>query len=371
MIVSGGTSSAAPGFDVLQAFSFACLTEGYNTIGLNMVTPLTTLVPPVAPFDYCHVKFNGPPPTPSIIGPTRAQADYNQTIISDTTDGDLDPAYGDTSAVFHEGRFLIEGNTTPEPLTSVLQSVNTAMNTYAKTGFSSDRIGVIGFDDDILPIRSTIASDPALPASLQNKPGLVRTTDPEYLAMMAATDLTANPSAHLPKMLFPRIFSGQSKRNIDSSWTPTPGLFPQPYAQTDLFQFVERSLNIFKNTPGGDEAQSMLILFTDGLATCPDPRLTGVTDSQGRPLGPGDRRSSFNTYLPWPPLGSGVPFSGLPGNGQKCSGTSWEHNVMAIEDVVEAAKYEYAEAQVSMNIFLFGESVAPHTNVRGGEKRRV
>ncbi len=336
------------GFDVLRGMSFSCLGGGWS-LNNRMSTGGTP-----AQIDYCSTYY----PTP----PLRQQNDYYRLPNFDTRDGRLtegDPVqFGDLS--FEFSNFLLDLNphNPPQPLTNILRAVHTAMSDVQTNGYKSDRVGFVGFDDDILEPRVTL--DPF------GEPALLQTSDPTYQSFVDATNIPPSPGApvalpisvaqkdlHFPyvdKFLFPRSFSGEAFR--------TSGTNP-PETQSALPLVMRRSLKMFDDAPNSDLAKSMLIMFSDGMGTCPD---FGVPGDEG-----GDRLSSYHISVR-PTHGTG-PKPVVIGNtstrrAEGCSPNDPRYNFMAIEDMIELAREEFAANNVEFSLFLFGAQSAPHTLVK-------
>ena len=119
---------------------FSCLNEQYNAS-----PPANTQIPgPALPLrEYCANIVSSQP--------VRQQTDY-QPVTLNTTDGAI-PGRGEP--LFNRTTFLIDAETRPEPLASLLQGVHTGMETFEARGTGADQFGFMAIDDDYLPKRST------------------------------------------------------------------------------------------------------------------------------------------------------------------------------------------------------------------------
>ncbi|NLF24356.1 MAG: VWA domain-containing protein [Deltaproteobacteria bacterium] len=157
--------------------------------------------------------------------------------------------------------FAIDLVREPEPLTTILRGVNSALLRYERRALAGDRVGVFGFDDRIegpLRIRSTLNASKEL--------SLVRPDhfDGEFREMLEATtgpfvkkDGT-NPS-HIAKFLFPQFLSNND---------PPDGEDPKPIG-TDIGSALTRAIDILD--PDSNEfksSENFIVLFSDGKSNC-------------------------------------------------------------------------------------------------------
>lgn len=313
-------------FEIIESQSFSCLSDGYGDPA-NVRTFLDSTLGLITETGYCDNYFASPG------GATRSQSDYELMTVN-TTDGDRDS--DSNKQAMSNATFLVDlhSGTAPEPLTSVINGVHSTLTSFQNRGFDSDRIGVVGFDDDILNIRSTTQAG----ASGQQL-ALLSIKDPEYQNWIDDTNTSSNPRGYLSRLFFPRIFSGEAFVN---------NLMDPPYTESAMPSVMGEALTMFANAPDKENAQAMMILFTDGLATCPD-------SDPGESVGMGNERNFTIGSSLSPSFDQDFELDGF------CNADSAQHNLLAIEDMVEMARDNFATANVAIHIFLFGTASAPHT----------
>ena len=150
-------------------------------------------------------------------------------------------------------------------------------------------------------------------------------------------------------MLFPRIFSGASKFDY--------GTNPHPYTGSALPDIMRKSLQIFSNSQNSSFAKSHLVLFTDGVANCPSQDQPGDMDRRGDTNPNRTPRFSFDAAV--------ATQSEYLLHNACGSPTRGDYNLLATEDMIELARTEFASQGIALNIFLFGNSGAPHTLLKG------
>lgn len=236
----------------------------------------------------------------------------------------------DGSNVYAQPSFLIDQSTPPEPLRSILTGTHHVMYDLRSRSVGADRLGFVGFDDNILDIRATLSG---------GTPGLVAPTDAEFDAFFNATKVSpgtysdstpimgAAISNLYDRMLFPRTFSGERLSGPKGALSST-----QHKVNSDLAGPLGESINIFDATSGGTQADSHIFLFTDGLGNC----------------------VSSLSFLPG---GSTSP---------DICGDTPDHYFGSMNQIFRSVVPGLVTRGVSLHVFLAGEASRPHTIVRAG-----
>ncbi|MFN8391880.1 MAG: TadG family pilus assembly protein [Bdellovibrionota bacterium] len=142
----------------------------------------------------------------------------------------------------------------PEPLTSILDGINGGLKTLASAGIPGNRIGMIAFDDEILPVR-TFAMSPAT------------TGNPEFERMKEATDITLSINQRVQYMLFPRYWGGRQYSSYNAQTNQVE--FQRMPAMTDLYKALDLAYTMLSENGGLVGSRNDVVLFSDGLHNCP------------------------------------------------------------------------------------------------------
>ncbi len=152
--------------------------------------------------------------------------------------------------------FAVDVMRQPEPMSTVLLGVNTALNNFANRSVRGDRIGVYGFDDydEFLSIRSTV-DDGGVPSLISPDIG--------SSSFKNITDATKSPftqgalGSHVNTFLFPQFFSNLS----------TGEIYPKP-VNTNLKAALVEARRILEEEPGMSSSDSFVVVFSDGRSNC-------------------------------------------------------------------------------------------------------
>ena len=255
-------------------------------------------------------------------GQTRCQS-FNAADVP----GDLD---ADGDLVFTAPSFRLDNTIDPEPLKSVLTAAHHVMYDLRARAIGADRFGFIGFDEQILPLRATMAgANPALvePSSAQFNDFFEATKVETNITYSDGNTDIGNISNLDDRFLFPRHYSGAF------SFAPKNKGGSHRTLNSNLGGPLLTSLQAFASSSNGAQATSHAFLFTDGLSYC-------VTDMANHPFGPLAPRCL---------------------NGQPLLNTA------SLDEIIDEVVQEFEDREVSLHIFLAGIGVRPHTIVRKGD----
>lgn len=197
----------------------------------------------------------------------------------------------------------------PEPLSSVLDGIHTALQEFEARSVQSDLVGLLAFDDEILEERQLAIG---VPDSV---------TNPEFAEFLSATDTSLDITQRLDHYLFPRFFGGKTL-TIE---TADDGVISEPSpAMTDLRMALEEARDMITDESGWEFSDNFVVLFTDGLSNCPGTPFTGQR---------------------WP-----------------CSDED-EYVLKAVPEL-DAVVNDYREKGIAIHIFLTGDNVGPHLLLR-------
>jgi hypothetical protein len=211
--------------------------------------------------------INIEPPYPASLFFTRPRASWNNCLTPTerlnyacfSTDGTAaaPPVPLQYTSGSRADNFLINTVVDPEPLTSALDSVNQAMNSFLARNVPNDRLGIIGFDDQQINNR-ILALNINTPTTIQPTP----LNDPLFAQFELATRVTGagrlpitNP-ARYSKYLFPRAYDQNMLTGQVASDLPTA---------------FRNARSMIKNTPSYRQAQNFVVMFSDGMANCLSP----------------------------------------------------------------------------------------------------
>lgn len=248
--------------------------------------------------------------------------------------------------------YAIDVVTAPQPLTDVLTGIKRALEEFRDRAVAGDRIMVLGFDDEILPVRSTHDSS--------NNPIMVppnqgNTTNPEFQRMLYAVSDPAGFS-HIPTLFFPRqwgrygpgspyltsfdprLGGGAQASQIISMWglSSSNPLPPIP-AQTDMIQPITVARAALKGELNWRSSDNFAVIFSDGKANCPN---AGYIRAHG-----------LEHY---------------------CSSTRFDFYSTAIDSTrglinnQTRPEYSLVGDNIAVHFALSGQSSQPHTLLRGG-----
>ncbi|MCB0322479.1 MAG: VWA domain-containing protein [Bdellovibrionales bacterium] len=195
----------------------------------------------------------------------------------------------------------------PEPLNGILDGVRTALLEFEARSVNADRVGIMGFDDEILPMRRVGLTA----ASASN---------PSFQNFLNVVDPTLGAPQRVLNYLFPRFYGSREITYQGSDGRMVTE--PSP-AMSDISMALSAAREMLKQDDEFYNADNFVVLFSDGLANCPlrNP--------------PGE----------WP-----------------CDSTE-PYLTQAIDDLDEVAAH-YKSDGIALHVFLIGAGVGPHTLLR-------
>lgn len=153
----------------------------------------------------------------------------------------------------------------PEPLRSVLDATNDAMDFIKQRAVSADRFFLTGFDEDILAARTT-CEDNSLTTCLPGKtlvPGESTSFDQFFRLTSVKDSVSPNWRSYDPN---------------DTSHFLNRAFFPRVGYNTDIVLALWKTYEELVANPSGSSAKNLVFLVTDGIANC---RYVDGGDSSG------------------------------------------------------------------------------------------
>ena len=145
-------------------------------------------------------------------------------------------------------------NHQPEPLTTILNGISRGLNIFAARGVPGDMIGMLGFDDAIIPARKFALA----PVDRGNA---------DFLQLVRATNTNIPIERRVEYFMFPRYWGSKFYRIYDPvTGTDTNRQMP---AMTDVWLGLSEAEKMLAEHPNFDGAENIVVLFTDGLHNCP------------------------------------------------------------------------------------------------------
>lgn len=153
-------------------------------------------------------------------------------------------------------QYRIDKGRRPEPLSSVLDGIHTAMKFFQDRKVPGDRIGIIGFDSGF---GGELVTNRILAEDITGNIRPVTINDAQFADFLEATDTSipiddASHPNRIQKYLFPRVYL----RDHD-----TP-------AGSDLASALDLARQMIVHTNTYSQAQNFVVDFTDGLSNCKD-----------------------------------------------------------------------------------------------------
>lgn len=294
--------------------------------------------------------LNPTPGQPQANNPTKHyQNDFKCFDIDTDMDGSADESYA------------IDVVTPPQPLVDVLTGIKKALQEFRDRSVAGDRVMVLGFDDEVLPIRSTYGAG-NLPVMVPPTQGSI--TSYQFQRMLnAVTDpkgTPVKPPTHIHSFFFPRQWgkygpgsphlssfdvslgiNGEAtseSAEIESIWgisaqNPLP---PIP-AQSNLFIPLRTARDALKAESNWRSSDNFIVAFSDGKANC-----------------------------------SMVPYIRAFGLDHYCSSTHINYyygginSAHAIVGQKSGGEWNIAGSNIALHFALSGKSSEPHTLLRPG-----
>lgn len=161
------------------------------------------------------------------------------------------------NAASRERAYLVDTTTSPEPLRDILKSVNTAMIAFEDRGVGGDALGFVGFDNELLDVRSTGGDF-----------SLVEPGESSFDEFKRATSQVFGPGVNQNTFrntefakffLFPRFRSDYPR--ADGSLQVASTYIPLALA---------KGMEMLKARDGFEAADNFLVVFSDGQSNCLD-----------------------------------------------------------------------------------------------------
>ena len=179
----------------------------------------------------------------------------------------------------------------PEPLGDILLSVNNGLSAFAERGVGGDRIGFIGFDNEMIEVRATRDEGTGNPFGMVRPiiggsgefNTFLRATSPEYGDENGNGVPFENWDAFTSRYLFPRYWSDSSAGGQRQT------------ANTNIPDALEKARAMLNNEEGFRASDNFVVLFSDGQSNCRGGReASPTTDSCGE--GNQDFRNSWRDF---------------------------------------------------------------------------
>lgn len=206
--------------------------------------------------------------------------------------------------------FVVDNITPPQPLTSVLDAIHGALSAFQQRAVSADRVGIAGFDDEILSMRKMNMETPT--ASNTN-----------FQTFLEATDVNIPFVDRKESFLFPRLRGAHSAGGIKLP------------AKTDIVLALTEARNMITSMADYEIADNLIFLITDGLGNCVNS----------------------------PPSGGGGERCFYTGSNNAVSQAYVEQSIQEVSQIAS----ELGGLGIRMHNFLIGDKVSPHKLVRKGD----
>lgn len=207
--------------------------------------------------------------------------------------------------------FGVDMTIPPQPLTGVLDAIHTAFDIFRERAVPSDKVGLIGFDDELLDQRKMPLTE------------AFSATNETFNNFLIATDTSEPFSSRKDYFLFPRYYGG----NFSGGGNRMP-------AMTDIRLALGEARNMLHAEDFFAHADNFIVLISDGMSNC-----------TMNPPGP------YSCYF----SNSSPATIGL-------SEAYIEQSLLELS--MEAD--ELRRANIRLHVFLIGDHVAPHSLLRGG-----
>jgi hypothetical protein len=223
----------------------------------------------------------------------------------------------------------------PEPLTSILAGINEALAEFENRAVSGDLVGIIGFDET----TDIVAMNPN--QILRNFP-LISPGSPGFNMMKELTDVT-NPDYNALTEQIKHLF------------------IPRPGKWTNIPMAILEAQNQLGQAPGAETAESFVVLFSDGMGNA-----TLENFGSGGPANDTictyDLRATPNCNT------ASNPNHRATWDEATFHWVSMKHNFTFLVNELNRLSFtnnpiirSYKDQNIAFNVFLFGNSVAPHT----------
>ncbi|MCB0323588.1 MAG: VWA domain-containing protein [Bdellovibrionales bacterium] len=158
------------------------------------------------------------------------------------------PVRDEAGSVVESVSFAVDNNTLPQPLTDILSGLHSALDAFRIRSVPSDLVGIVGFDDEVLPQRTLPLVNPSM-------------SEAKFRDFYSATDVDgrtglADHATFLEQYLFPRYYGGSHAGTIRLP------------AMTDVQEALREALQMLADAERDGPADKFIVLVTDGLCNC-------------------------------------------------------------------------------------------------------
>jgi hypothetical protein len=230
----------------------------------------------------------------------------------------------------------------PEPLRSVLDATNDAMDFIEKRAVSADRFFLTGFDEEILAARTTCTSESANTCAPGNT--LVAPDSLSFRGFLSLTNV--KPGA-------PGNWEAYASSNTKPYHFLNRSFFPRTGYNTDILLALWKTYEELVANPSSVAAKNLVFLVTDGIANC------RFVDTSQDGTGPYEFED-LNEYVAK----------------RECDGNPSTIGVTVIEAIRQMNRdlerrglrksvvQMFQERGVSVSVILIGANVQPHHLIR-------
>lgn len=227
-----------------------------------------------------------------------------------------DPSHTQTRA------YLLDTYADPEPLSSVLMGIHTAMDVFRKRSVAGDLVGIIGFDSKIEVDAGGNIVD-AMGKAIDVR--LMPLTDPQpqtppsdYDTFLELTN--RNPPQNLNNATWDAVRQIEIQKKADKAFFPNRATTAA--GKTNIGQALDYArTKMLTSAALSEYSENFVVIFTDGRSNC------------------------VNTSNP-----------------PDCtSGSGNTRTQLALDEIETVIKPDYVKDRIALHVFLVGDKVAPHT----------